>query len=316
MKNKTRKKLSNPRPELGSKAGNCQLLIVSQRGSALIITLLIVTILISLTVEFAHEVYISSSSLSNWSNAQKASLIAKSGQTLSTSYLRDIISLPYSYSDNIYLPVEKDFGPDTILTIKIEDESSKFNINSIIYQNGLTNDKALSSLKKLFEYLNINLNLALAIADWIDPDHEPRLRDSELNAKNTYLWSVDELRLIEGIEKETLEIIRPFITVHGEGSNRININTAKLPVLVSLHDDMTETLAERIIYYRESTPFENTAHVQRVSGMETIGQSLIGRIDVKSSNFRVISTATVNEITRITESVMDSALKVQYWREG
>ncbi|MEF9426569.1 MAG: general secretion pathway protein GspK [Candidatus Mariimomonas ferrooxydans] len=209
-----------------------------------------------------------------------------------------------------------DFGPDTILTIKIEEESSKFNINSIIYQNGLTNDKALSSLKKLFQYLNINLNLALAIADWIDPDHEPRLRDSELNTKNTYLWSVDELRLIEGIEKETLETIRPFITVYGEGSSRININTAKLPVIVSLHDDMTETLAERIIYYRESTPFENTAHVQRVSGMETIGQSLIGRINVKSSNFRVISTATVNEITRITESIIDSAIKVQYWREG
>ncbi|MEF9438184.1 MAG: hypothetical protein L0922_05420, partial [Candidatus Mariimomonas ferrooxydans] len=62
----------------------------------MIITLLIVTILISLTVEFAHEVYISSSSLSNWSNSQKASLIAKSGQTLSAGYLRDIISLPYS----------------------------------------------------------------------------------------------------------------------------------------------------------------------------------------------------------------------------
>jgi len=282
----------------------------------LIITLLIVTVLISLTVEFAYEVYISSSSLSNWSNAQKASLISKSGQTLSTSYLRDIISLPYSYSDNIYLPFEKDFGPDTLLIIKIEDESSKFNINSIIYQNGVTNDKALSSLKKLFKYLNINLNLALAIADWIDPDHEPRLRDSELNAKNTFLWSIDELRLIEGMDKETFETIRPLITVHGDGSNKININTAKLPVIVSLHDDMTETLAERIIYYRESTPFENTSHVQRVSGMETIGQSLIGRIDVKSSNFRVISTATVNEITRITESVMDSAMKVQYWREG
>ncbi|MEF9438645.1 MAG: general secretion pathway protein GspK, partial [Candidatus Mariimomonas ferrooxydans] len=67
---------------------------------------------------------------------------------------------------------------------------------------------------------------------------------------------------------------------------------------------------------REISPFENEAHIQRVSGMETIGQLLLGRITVKSSNFRVISTAMVNEITRIIESVMDTSSQVRYWREG
>jgi general secretion pathway protein K len=289
---------------------------VNKKGSALIITLLIVTVLISLTVEFAYEVYIGTTALSNWSNAQKASLIAKSGQTLSSNYLRNIRKLSYTYLSEIYLPIEKYFGTDTLLIIKIEDENSKFNINSIIYPNGLTNEQALSSLKKLLEYLNINPSLAMAIADWIDPDHEPRLRDSEYNAKNSDLWSVDELKLIEGVDKKIFETISPFITVYGDRSNKININTAKLPVLVSLHNDMTETLAKRIIDYRESTPFENTGQVQNLSGMRTIGQLLMVRITVKSSNFRVISKATVNEITRIVESVMDTSMKVQYWREG
>jgi general secretion pathway protein K len=212
------------------------------------------------------------------------------------------------------VPVVRDFGTDNLLIIKIEDENSKFNINSIIYPNGLTNEEAFSSLKKLLEYLNINPSLAMTIADWIDPDHEPRLRDSEYNAKNSDLWSMDELRLIEGIDKKIFETISSFITVYGNGN--ININSAKLPVLVSLHDDITETLAKRIIDYRESAPFEATAHVQRVSGMEKIGQRLLGRITVKSSNFRVISKATVNEITRIVESVMDISMNVQYWREG
>lgn len=288
--------------------------IPNKRGSALIITLLIVTILTSLTMEFAYEVYIGTAALSNWSNAQKASLIAKSGQILSSNYLSDIGKLRYTYLGEIDLPVEKDFGPGTLLTIKIEDENSKFNINSIIHENGLTNEEAFSSLKKLLEYLNINPSLAMTIADWIDPDHEPRLRDSEYNAKNSDLWSMDELRLIEGIDKKIFETISSFITVYGNGN--ININSAKLPVLVSLHNDMTETLAKRIIDYRESSPFEATAHVQRVSGMEKIGQRLLGRITVKSSNFRVISKATVNEITRIVESVMDISMNVQYWREG
>jgi general secretion pathway protein K len=300
-----------------------QFTVHNQKGSALLITLLIVALLTSLAVEFAYEVYVDTAALSNWGNAQKASLIAKSGQNLSSKYVSAESKRPYTYPGEIALPVGKDFGPDTLLTIKIEDENSKFNINSIIYPNGLTNEEALLSLKKLFEYLNINPSLALSIADWIDPDQEPRLssipsgmglRDSEDRAKNSYLWSVDELNLIEGIDEKTLEIIRPFITVYSNGL--VNINTAKLPVLVSLRDDITEILAKRIIDYRENTPFEDATHIQRVSGMETIGPLLLGRITTKSSNFRVISTVTVNKITRVIESVMDTSMKIQYWREG
>jgi type II secretory pathway component PulK len=288
---------------------------VNQRGSALIVTLLIVTILTTLAVEFAYEVYIDSSALSNWSNAQKASLMAKSGQNVGSAYLSTISTFTYTYPDKIYLPVEKDFGPQTLLIIQLEDENAKFNINSIIYQNGLTNEEALSSLKKLLEYLKINPSLALTIADWIDPDHEPRLRDSEKNAKNGPLQSMEELQFIGGVEKSIFELVSPYITVFTERASKVNINTAKLPVLISLHHEITETLAQRIIDYRENTPFESTAHVQRVSGMETIGQMLLGKITVKGTNFRITSTARVHEITRIIESIMNTSSTVKFWRE-
>jgi general secretion pathway protein K len=302
---------------------HCSLITIHcQRGSALVVSLLIVTLLIGLAVEFAYEVYVDSASLSNWHNAQKASLIAKSGQTLSYNYIKDTAKLPYTYPGETDLPIEKDFGPDIVLTVKIEDENSKFNINNIIYSTGQTNEEALSALKKLLEYLNINPDIALAVADWIDPDHEPRLSKSENSAKNSYLWSVDELRLIPGVDKKTYETISPYLTVYGSGI--ININTAKLAVIVSLHTQtmeqqglvMTETLAKKIIDYRQSTPFAFVSDVQNVSGMETIGLLLIGRIDVKSYNFRVISTATVSEIKRVVESIMDPSMNVKYWREG
>ncbi|MEK6528736.1 MAG: type II secretion system minor pseudopilin GspK, partial [Nitrospirota bacterium] len=244
----------------------------SEKGSALVITLLIVTLLIGLAVEFAYEVYVDSASLSNWHNAQKASLIAKSGQALSYTYIKETVHLPHTYPGETDLRIEKDFGPDTVLTVKIEDEDSKFNINSIIYPAGQTNEDALSSLKKLLEYLNINPDVALSIADWIDPDHEPRLSKSEDHAKNSYLWSVDELKLIPGVDKKTHETISPYITVYGDKlTYKININTAKLPVIVSLNNDMTEALAKKIIDYRQSTPFTRGSDVQNVSGMESIG---------------------------------------------
>jgi len=285
----------------------------SQRGSALIITVLIVTILVALVVEFAYEVYIDTSALSNWTNAQKASLIAKSGQTLSAKYLEEARKSLYTYEPEVELPVEKDFGANTRLIIRIEDENAKFNINRIIYQDGKVNEDVFPLLKKLFEYLSINPKLADAIADWIDSDGIPRegLTDSENNAKNALLQSIDELKLIPGIDKITFDKISPYITVYG--NNLINVNTAKLPVLMTLHKDMTETLAKRIIDYRDTSPFEDKKHVQRVSGMESIGQVI--KIEVKSSNFRVTAKATVNEITRIIESVVDISGNIQLWRE-
>lgn len=285
-----------------------------QRGSALIITILLVAILVTFVTEFAYEVYIDTTSLSNWRNAQRASLIAKSGQAICASYLKPALDSKYTYIDKIVFPVEKDLGEGARLVVQIEDESAKFNINSILYPNGTTDDIKLAPLKKLFEYLNINPKLADTIADWIDSDSEPRLPESETNAKNAPLLSVDELKLIKGIDKDTFEKISPYLTVYGDG--KININTAPLPVLVSLHPEMTEALAKQIIDYRENAPFENAPQIGRVSGMETIGTLLIGKITAKSSTFRITARATINEATRIIESVVDQSMKTYFWREG
>ncbi len=74
-------------------------------GSALIVTLLLISILTGLVVDFVYDVYIDTSSLSNWSNAQKASLIAKSGQNLSTLYLDDIKNEKYTDQHDYEMPL-------------------------------------------------------------------------------------------------------------------------------------------------------------------------------------------------------------------
>jgi general secretion pathway protein K len=282
----------------------------------LVVTLLIVTLLISLVVEFAYEVYIDTAAISNWSNAQRASLIAKSGQTLSSTFLREINNLTYMYPGEFYLPVEKDFGPESNLFIKVADESGKFNINSLIYQNNFDNIDEFPILERLFEHLNIDPSLVKFIADWIDPDHESRLKNSEFNAKNSYILDIKELKLINGIDENIYETISPFITVHGDfgAMNVININTAQLPILIS-QLDISEIIAQRIIDYRDTTPFKTAADIQNVSGAEGIYTNRQGRFTVDSTLLRVRSTARVNEITRVIESVMDDSLNIKYWRE-
>ena len=286
-----------------------------QRGSALIVTLLLVTVLISLVVNFAYEVHIDSSSFSNWSNAQRASFIARSGQTLASQYLDEIEEYTYTNERKIELPLNQSLGANSELSVVIEDENSKLNINSIINQNGSTDEAALSYLKKLLVYLKINPDLALLLADWIDPDSEPRMPYSEDIAKDAFLWSADELKLVEGIDPDTYEKIIPYLTVSEKWIWKINLNTAEIPVLVSLHEDMTETLAKRIVEYREDVPFEAKSHITRVSGMNQIGITLTD-VSIKSTDFRITSTATVDEITRVIESIVDTSKTVRFWREG
>jgi general secretion pathway protein K len=288
-------------------------MVSNNTGAALIITLLLMTLITGLVVEFVYEVYIGTSSLSNWRDAQKASLIAKSGQSITSNYIKGINELSYTYYDELLLPVELDFGPDTRLTVKLEDENAKFNINSIVYDRGATDPDAVASLKKLFEFLDIDPSLALSIADWIDSDSEPQIGDSESNAKNSDLWDIEELKYIKGMDDEIFNKVSPFITVHGNRLNpQININTAMLPVLISI-EHITENLAKDIISYRENSPFESEQDIIRV---DSIWGNVLTRITVKSSYFRVIARAEVNGTTRIIESVMDTSMNIHLWREG
>jgi hypothetical protein len=79
---------------------------------------------------------------------------------------------------------------------------------------------------------------------------------------------------------------------------------------------MTGALAKRIIEYREASPFKDWRDVQNISGMNTIGQQIGKTANTKSTDFRVTSTATVNEITRVIESIVDTSKTVRFWREG
>jgi len=105
--------------------------VLNNRGSALIITLLLISILVGLVVNFVYDVYIDSSAVSNWSNAQRASYIAKSGQNIAAGFIKQINLYPNTTIREIALPVARDFGSGATLVVTVEDENSKININTL-----------------------------------------------------------------------------------------------------------------------------------------------------------------------------------------
>jgi len=312
---KLREGLRRPRWEwFKDGRGDCQ-------GLALILTLCVLSIITAMVVEFSYGVYISTHFLHNWQTSQRLSLVAKSGVRLASMKVsQNDEQYTYTYpgvSDVIHGIPFKNFEGALSLRVRIEDENSKFNMNSLVYPNGILNEVAISSLVRLLETLNLNPNLAGRMIDWIDRDQEPRLPDSEKGSKNQNFDSADEIFLVPGMDRSAGEKLLPYITVHGNGL--ININGADVPVLMSLSPLIDKGMAERIVQFREGRPFERAEDILKVAGFEAMGQSLMGRLTVKGTAFRVICTGSEGEVRRIIESVLEisggNKPIVRYWKE-
>jgi len=310
----------------------------NERGFALIITLLVTALLVALTAEFVNEVYVDTSARQSFVDGQQASLLADSGMTAAVALIKfklpaqDYTSLTDLTSLALVLQ-----AVDERVKVSIEEESGKLNINGIVSASG-EKQVNYAIAERLFKKLGLSPDLLDAVADWIDTNDEPRPSGAETPyyqglkppyvAKNAYLETFEELKLIKGFDAKTLELLQPYITVYpdtagvltaGIASFPININTARKELIASLSEAMTDELAERIIEYRQTNPLKTASDLGKVAGMESISLSL-STLVVKSSQkgavFRIISRATVNETVRVIEAVLrDGQSSYLYWRE-
>ncbi|MDA8242196.1 MAG: type II secretion system minor pseudopilin GspK [Nitrospiraceae bacterium] len=289
-----------------------------QRGMALVLTLMIVALITAMVVEFAYGVYVNTNALHNWQTSQELSVTARSATKLASRLIA--ASLQDAYTKGVFeigqkIPFE---DLDGTITLRIEDENAKFNLNVLGhtgFYRGAQDIDANARFVRLLKELQLNPEIADRIADWIDSDSEPRLGDSENGAKNADLDSVDELLLIPGIDMETYEKFRPYVTIYTDRDSRINVNGADVPVLMSLSDSIDRDLAQRIVSYRNSEPFQQISDIKNVLGMDDKKYtSLQGLITTKGSSFHVIATAESGGVKRIVESVLAGS-SVLYWKE-
>jgi type II secretory pathway component PulK len=287
----------------------------------LVLTLLITALLTALVIEFAYGVYVSTSALHNWATSQKLSVAAKSAVMLGSRLISQNASqYSYTYPGLLEMAEKSPFEDlEGTISLRIEDENAKFNLNTLrglAVGFGTDKDKdPYTSFKRLLAALDLRADIADRVSYWIDSTSEHRPPDGKGASKGAPLDSVDELLLIPGIDADTYEKLKPYVTIYTDDKT-ININSADVPVLMSLSDAVTRQMADTIVRYRENTPFQNTSDIQDVSGFRSVGSDLQGHISVKSSAFRVTATAESGGIKRTIESVLDgSGRVVKYWKE-
>ena len=294
--------------------------IHDQRGVALVVVLLALVLLTAMVVEFSYGVYTGTNDLYNWRDAQRLSVMAKSGVNVSAYLLsnKDMVS---QYTESIEMPVENPFEDfNGIITVRIEDEDAKFNLNAIIPDNDFLDESDLKNpyncFIRLLKALSLDVKIADRLVDWIDENRGARLSDSEVAAKNSALDSVDELLLINGISRKDYDKLLPYVTVSKKRDNLIvNVNRAEAPVLMSLADGISEEKAKNVIQRRKGAPFTENKMQQQFK--DATGISLgSNRIRTDGTVFCIKSSASSGGVKRVIETVLDTTTNmVQYWKE-
>ncbi len=156
-----------------------------------------------------------------------------------------------------------------LLTGELVDQQGLYNVNNLL--NGGTIDPAEQArFRRLLAALELPVDLADAVADWLDSDQDRRFpgggEDQEYlaatppyRAANAQIRSVTELRLIQGFTADYYRRIAPFVTALPERTP-INVNTAPLPVLVALVPGLRLNDAEALVEGRGLRGYRDVAN--------------------------------------------------------
>jgi len=201
------------------------------------------------------------------------------------------------------------------------------------------NNKQLPAATVL-EALIVNLNIegvgdfeaeamVNALTDWLDgddlitssggaEDNDYASREFPYLAANSYLGSVNELRLIENFTPAVILALTPYVCVIPQNNqHKININTldAELPELLQALIDSSLDDAQQILSSRDSAGFENVQDFLNLPEVTAVALKSwqTGQFEVDSEYFSLKANARFNNSYFAMQSILkvDKSQKIQ-----
>ncbi len=243
----------------------------SDEGVALVLALLFVVLLTVIVVEFAYEMQVDATLIERHTSTTAAYMAAKSSIALSMSILAADLLFGEEEAEiestDVYDSLDEPWAASTplvtlndgMISVQIDDEYGKINLNALLYEDGGGAEKEfrplVDALTILFDARQLEVLPIDVILDWLDADDEPRPEGAEndyyqklevpFECKNGPMDSIEELLLLPGITPEVffgddddaefeLLPLNELLTVHGHPEGRVNINTADYAVLEAM----------------------------------------------------------------------------------
>lgn len=310
----------------------------NQKGIALILTLLILTIMVVVGLEINRAMRVEASLAGNFRDLTQAAYIAKSGVEIARALLQEDDQSYDAWTERwgqfeTFSLFSSHLFPEGYFTGRINDEQAKINPNFLIDPYGLVNLKKRGQMERLLLILGHDPKVLDAILDWLDPDNQKRPWGAEKDyyevekkikgPANGPLTNLEEMLLIKGMDKqifygaEEREGLSKYLTIYSDG--KININTASLPVLMSLSPKVDRLMAQTLIEYRQEKPFKKIEDLKNVPGWEPIYAEVSSEITVQSNYFSVSILGHYREARALVQAVIKregKKTRILLWQEG
>lgn len=275
-----------------------------QKGVALFVTLLVVTIATLLATEIWFNNNLDISRTYNNRASYQANHYAKGMVLWAKDVLRQDFEVDATFDNHSEGWNQTIAGiqlEDAILSGKLIDLDSKFNLNNIVI-DGALKPISYEYFKRILVNLELDVGIADKIVDWIDENQFPMPLGAEdsvyLSKRPSYRTAgqpfvhISELKLIDGIDETTYQRLKGFVTVLpilGNSHTKVNINTASSLLLKSL--DIRISAKDALVLYDNGNASNKSIDdffMQRVIQYLNLGQNgeLRDLIDTRSQWFQ------------------------------
>jgi general secretion pathway protein K len=286
-----------------------------QRGVALITAVLIVALATILAVDVGFNGYLDQRRSASSFALDQGFEVALGGEAWAADALRlDMLQSPQTddFTEAWATPIPPVPIEGGEFEGQLEDMQGRFNINSLVTQNGnafATDKAAVERFQNLLRLLNLEDKWAGFIADWIDSDVEPNFPGAEdptytgltpaYRTANMPVTRTSELLSLPEFGIERYRKLEPFITALPIGT-KINLCTAPPEVLDALLGETQEYTRDRegAIQLRKQRCFPTKQEFEQSLSTKR-KQELENQYDVKSNYFRATIWVTIgtNEYT-------------------
>jgi len=312
---------------------------------ALIMTILIISLIVALTLQFNRSMRSNLQAAVNLRDSIKLGCIARSGFNGALAVLHedassgnvDTLREDWAHT-KLFSESSSSLFNEGRFIVEITDLSGKIQLSQLVDKEGKYNSTQKNLLIRFMNFPEFGLdpeeveNIVDSIKDWIDTDNETTRFGAE-NAyyqtlekpypcKNAPIEFLEELLFVRGITKELLygsgekPGISQYLNPHGNG--KININTANILILSSLSDDIDQERAEDMVAYRENedNDLSDLKWYKNVPGMAdvSIPDSLL---TTSSTYFEITSEGFKGSMSKKIEAVVErkeKTLQVFSWK--
>ncbi|MFV2055378.1 MAG: type II secretion system minor pseudopilin GspK [Thiohalomonadales bacterium] len=325
-----------------------------QSGVALITAVLITAMVSIVAVAMAAKQALDMRRTANILHSDQAYLYALSAEVFAKAVLAQDPDLAVDTRDDIWAqPLPPTPVQGGSIAGSMIDLNGAFPLNNLVDDAGIVNPAYFAAFRRLLGANILNLKrpdaAAAGVADWIDKNDTPSNGGAEdldylsldrpHRAGNTAMVSLSELQVIigfyveeteEGKERD-LDLLLPrgkaaFVNVLPRGA-KINVNTASVEVLMSLHEKITAAIAQQIVARQTgetSEPFKNKnkigEEIAEIAGIKDNPRSTVPaekkardtfiraldklNLDIKSEYFEVTAAAEIGTASLIVKSLI------------